>query len=140
MFFGIAIWLLFLSGINDFGISFFTLLGGEIDDAYQKAVNKENPGLYGSLAVGILNGGGYHSPEFNQNKSIEYRLTIRPLPGLMPGLQFSYQGVRGKGNRGSEPEWTLDALFVSFESRYLRLSGQQVKGVGNSSGSMIGDM
>jgi len=46
----------------DFGATFGALLGGEIDKEYQKTVNKKYPGRYGSFAVGVYNGGGYHTP------------------------------------------------------------------------------
>ncbi len=45
----------------DFGLTFGALIGGEIGKEYQEAVNNKYPGLYGSFAVGVYNGGGYHA-------------------------------------------------------------------------------
>jgi hypothetical protein len=119
----------------DTGITFSSLIGGTIDDNYQKSVNNSYPGRYGSMSFGIYNGGGYHASEKNTNKVFEGRLTIRPLPDIIPGLQFSYFGTVGKGNQATNPEWSTNLLFVSFEHKYLTLTGQYYTGKGNQGGS-----
>ena len=58
----------------DTGVTFSTLLGGTIDDEYQKRVTKYYPGRYGSMAFGVYNGGGYHAGENNENKVFDKRL------------------------------------------------------------------
>ncbi len=72
----------------DFGLVFISYFGGEMSDSYKKKVNKSYAGRYGSMALGIFNGGGYHALEKNMNKSIEGRVTIRPLPDLIPGCRL----------------------------------------------------
>jgi len=124
---------------GDYGLSLVSLLGGEINKAYQNKVNHSYPGKYGSLAIGIYNGGGYHAIEKNQNKSIEGRLTLRPFPQFLPGLQFSYHGVYGKGNVAFEPEWSLNMLFGSFEHSNLILTALYYTGKGNFKGTVIND-
>jgi hypothetical protein len=119
----------------DTGITFNSLLGGTIDEDYQKRVTKYYPGRYGSMSVGIYNGGGYHSSEKNQNKVIEGRLTLRPLPDVLPGLQLSYFGVTGKGNTSDEPDWRTNLGFVSYEHEFFTLTGQYYWGKGNQGGS-----
>ena len=84
----------------DIGVTFMALLGGPVAKAYQDTVSKAYPGRYGSFAVGVYNGGGYHAAEQNDDKAIEGRLTLRVLPALAPGLQVSYFGVRARGNPG----------------------------------------
>ncbi len=121
----------------DFGISFFSLLGGEMDESYKKDVNNKYPGRYGSIAFGIYNGGGYHAPEKNNNKMIEGRITLRPLPDVIPGLQFSYYGVFGKGNLESEPDWRINTAFVSFEEKRLVLTSTYFAAKGNSKGNAL---
>jgi len=73
----------------DVGINFVSLFGGLMSEEYQDKVNNAYPGRYGSMALAVMNGGGYTAAEKNQNKVLEGRLTIRPLPDIIPGLQFS---------------------------------------------------
>jgi len=118
----------------DFGLTVVSLLGGEIDKEYQKKVSDKYPGRYGSMSFGVYNGGGYHASEKNENKVFEGRLTVRPLPDIVPGLQFSYFGLTGKGNTSDEPDWNVNLGMVSFEHEYVVLTGQYYDGKGNQSG------
>jgi polyhydroxyalkanoate synthesis regulator phasin len=119
----------------DFGVTFVSLLGGTMDEEYQHDVNHYYPGRYGSMSLGIYNGSGYHSSEKNENKTLEGRLTVRPLPDIVPGLQLSYFGIYGKGNKDTEPDWTVNLPFVSYEHKYVTLTGQYYWGTGNQSGA-----
>ncbi|NWF75054.1 MAG: hypothetical protein HXY53_00530 [Nitrospirae bacterium] len=119
----------------DFGLTVVSLLGGEINEEYQKKVNNKYPGRYGSLAFGVYNGGGYHASEENGNKVFEGRLTIRPLPDIVPGLQLSYFGIIGKGNKETEPDWNVNLGMASFEHEYIVLTGQYYDGKGNQKGT-----
>ena len=119
----------------DMGITFSTLLGGTIDKDYQTRVTKYYPGRYGSMAFGIYNGGGYHASEKNNNKVFEGRLTIRPLPDTLPGLQLSYFGIFGKGNQSTNPDWETNLGFISYQHEFFTLTGQYYTGKGNQSGS-----
>ncbi len=121
----------------DFGLVFMSYFGGEMPDSYKKKVNKSYAGRYGSMALGIFNGGGYHALEKNLNKSIEGRVTIRPLPDLIPGLQITGHGSYGKGNIESSPDWNYGSAFISFESEQLILTGQYYTGEGNYGGSAV---
>ncbi len=121
----------------DYGITFLSLLGGEIDEEYQKKVNKNFPGRYGSIAFGIYNGGGYHAIEKNENKLIEGRLSLRPLPEIFPGLQLSYVGAYGKGNTGISPEFNVNTLFLSLETELIVLTGTYFRGKGFENGEKL---
>jgi len=118
----------------DTGVTFVSLFGGMMDEEYQEKVNHYYPGRYGSMAVGIYNGGGYHASEENENKVLEGRLTLRPLPDIIPGLQLSYFGITGKGNKDTDPDWRVNLGFVSFEHEYVVLTGQYYDGKGNQKG------
>jgi len=124
---------LFNSG--DFGVTYFALLGGKMPSSYQKTVSPYYPGKYGSISVGIYNGGGYHADEKNNNKAVEGRITFRPLPSLIPGLQVSYFGVIGKGNDSTNPDWRVNLLFLSYQSRFATLTSQYYWGKGNFKGT-----
>lgn len=124
---------------GDYGVVFISLLGGEMDEQYKEEVNKHYAGTYGSIAIGVFNGGGYHALEMNNNKSFESRVTIRPLFKIIPGLQLSYNGVIGKGNIEEAPDWQYNMGFISYECTNLILTGSYYSGKGNSGGSAIKD-
>jgi hypothetical protein len=119
----------------DYGITFASLFGGVMDEEYRKNVNSAYPGRYGSIQAGVYNGTGYHESEQNQNKVLEGRVTVRPLPDIIPGLQLSYFGLTGKGNTAQEPDWNVSLAFASFEHKYFVLTGQYYWGKGNQAGA-----
>ncbi|MBN2410262.1 hypothetical protein JXQ31_01135 [candidate division KSB1 bacterium] len=121
----------------DLGFAFFSLLGGEVNNNYKKNVNSAYPGKFGSISVGVYNGGGYHAVENNINKTIEGRLSIRPLPKLVTGLQFHYHGIHGKGNTEIAPKFDLNSGIVSFESRYFVITGTYFESTGNYKGTAV---
>jgi hypothetical protein len=134
-------------GSADLGFTFVTLLGGKISDDYQKRVSNGFPGRYGSFAWGLYNGGGYNAFENNQSKVAQARLTIRPLPDVIPGLQASYFGTFGRSNQSSQEDvsndttgesdiskWNTSILMLSYEMPILTLTGQIVTGKGNQKG------
>ncbi len=122
-----------------FGISFFTLIGKKMENNFTKNVNSHYAGQYGSFSLGVYNGGGYHAFENNTSKNLETRLTLRPLPEKLPGLQVSYFGIFGKGNIPEQPEFSLHNGFLSFENKLVILTGQYFTGMGNSKGSLLSD-
>jgi hypothetical protein len=119
----------------DFGFMLGGLLGGKIDKTYREQVSSKYPGKYGSFAIGVYNGAGYHALEKNENKTVEGRLSIRPFPAKLPGLQLSYTGVFGKGNTEINPDFIINSGFISWENRQLILTAQYYAGQGNSKGS-----
>jgi hypothetical protein len=121
----------------DVGVMVAGTFGGEAPAKLCKDLPAASPGRYGSFALGIYNGGGYTASEKNTNKPIQGRLTIRPLPGVVPGFQVSGFGVTGKGNTAANPDWTLSAGAVSFESRWATVMATYVRGKGNLSGTAV---
>lgn len=127
----------------DIGLLFGANLGPELDEDYRERVNDHYAGRWGSFGVGVYNGGGYHAVEKNNDKAIEGRLTMRPMPDVVPGLQFSVFGVSGSGNvaaspEGQIPDWRVLAGMVSYESPRLALTAQYERGEGNQKGSAVG--
>lgn len=121
----------------DLGITFAALLGGVLSEDYQKNVSSSYPGRWGSFAVGVYNGGGYYAAEKNDNKVLEGRASLRPLPDLAPGLQVSVFALSGKGNTAASPDWRVLAAMASYQSRYLVLTGQWVDATGNQKGNAV---
>ncbi len=121
----------------DAGVMVAGTFGGEAPSALHKDLPAATAGRYGSFALGVYNGGGYTASEKNTNKPIQGRLTIRPLPGLVPGLQVSGFGVSGKGNTAADPDWALSAGAVSFESRWATVMATYARGKGNLSGTAV---
>ncbi len=120
-----------------FGLSYEGYFGGQLIGRYTQRVHPHNPGKYGSFSLGLFNGGGYHQFEANLSKNFEARITLRPFPVFIPGLQFSYLGIFGKGNIPENPDFILNAGIVTYESRYITVIAQYEKGNGNSYGTYV---
>ncbi len=133
-----------LSKSADLGLTWFGYFGGEMPDTYKKKVkNKKYAGLYGSYALGVYNGAGYNGINQNQSVAFQGRLTARPLPFVIPGLQFTYATIYGEGNAPipyeiSEAEdfadWQNHYIMASYESSMLTLTTQYTFGKGNMEG------
>ncbi len=124
----------------DLGLSIRGYFGEELEDAATKTGNHHYAGRYGSWHIGVFNGSGYHSKEDNNNKVIEGRFTLRPLPDLLPGLQFSYFGLYGEGNKkvnGEYPDYQVHLGFLSYEHPRLILTGQYFTTQGNKDGKWV---
>ncbi|MEK6591435.1 MAG: hypothetical protein AABZ11_12245 [Nitrospinota bacterium] len=121
----------------DMGIGILGNFGGKLSKELQEEVGYHTSysGRYGGYHIGMYNGGGYHATEENQNKVIEGRITLRLLPDTIPGLQLSYFGISGKGNKSTDPEWTSNTGFVSYQNRHLALTGEYVQSKGQQDGS-----
>ncbi|MCF6366189.1 MAG: hypothetical protein L3J35_08310 [Bacteroidales bacterium] len=116
----------------DFGIFCSGLIGKKLDN---NITGKHNAGKYGSYSFGVFNGAGYHDNELNSNKTVEARISYRPLPDFMPGLQFTYGTSFGKANIDENPpDFSMHLFFVSSESKYLTLTGQYYIGNGDTYG------
>ena len=118
----------------DLGVGFFGYFGGEMPEEYLKKVNKHWAGRYGSYGIGIYNGGGYHAGENNENKAFEARLTLRPFPDRIPGLQLTYFNTTAKGNRKEEPDWKTNIGFLSYEAAWGTLIAQYADAKGSQKG------
>lgn len=115
----------------DFGVTFAGLIGEEISEEYQEKVSSDYPGQYGSFSFGIYNGGGYHALEYNNNKIIEGRISLRPLPYIIPGVQFSYSFSRGKANtETNNADYRLNIFHLSSVSAGHKLMLQYYRGKG----------
>jgi len=115
----------------DIGVTFGGFFGPRLGDL------EYYPGRYGSFSVGVYNGGGYHAIEKNRNKSIEGRVTVRPFPDSMRGLQFSYFGILGKGNTVEEPDWNVNVVMASYEAGYAVFTATYYSGDGIQKGTEI---
>ena len=125
----------------DFGMTLSGDFGPQLDKEYKEKVADKYAGRYGSFALGFYNGGGYHAKEVNTNKVDEARITLRPLPGIIPGFQASYLIMYGRGNVAGEtddiPLWQVNAGFLSYQHQYGTITAQYVNGWGNQKGSWI---
>ena len=116
----------------DYGLTFKTSLGPALD-----APLSSNPGRYGSLALGFYNGGGYSALEQNTNKLIEARLSLRPLPDRLPGLQGSFLGALGSGNIPESPDFELAGTALSYEAARLDIFLQAFRSTGDGDGRYL---
>lgn len=122
---------------SDFGVSASADLGRQIDATYHETVNRRDAGRWGSIAIGIFNGGGYNEIEQNENSVIQGRLTIRPLPDLLPGLQASFGAGNGKGNTSAAPDYDAVAVMISHESSRTVVTLTGYDGVGDLRGNVV---
>jgi len=99
-----------IPGSGDFGVSYFTPL----------------PKGYGEAHVGVFNGEGFTQPEANKYKSVQARLTVRPLPGrgLANGLRVS--GFYNAGWYAADRPRRLGIAMGSFEHRHLVATVQRM--------------
>ncbi len=123
----------------DLGVEFAGLIGGQLDEKYRKEVNKHNAGRYGSFAIGVFNGGGYHAIEKNNGKTFRSRLSIRPLPDIVPGVQLSYGFTYGQVNQSKTDSTDVPIAYahigmLSSESKYHKVTAQYVYGCGSYTG------
>ncbi len=119
----------------DFGIVYMGLIGGKINSEYRENVNPKEAGKYGSFAFGVYNGGGYHAIENNSNKIFESRLSIRPFPNFLPGLQLSHGFSYGSPNlTKNHLKFMMNVGMLSSESAYHKFTAQYTKAYGNFSG------
>lgn len=121
----------------DLGVGLQGDLGGKLADAKARVGTSAYNGHYGSWHVGVYNGAGYHDPENNQNKVVEGRLTVRPLPDTLPGLKVSYFGAFGKGNTSDSPDYNLSLGMVSFQHPDFILTAEYFSSKGNFSGKLV---
>jgi hypothetical protein len=121
----------------DVGVMWGANLGADLPDDYMKKVNKAYAGRWGSVQVGVYDGGGYHATEANTSKVVECRITVRPLPDVLPGFQVTYFGISGKGNTAAEPDWTSNTGLLSYESEHAVVTGQYVDGKGDQGGKAV---
>jgi len=121
----------------DLGVMFGANLGSELSEDYRNNVNSHYAGRWGSFQVGIFNGAGYHGEANNNTMALEGRLTLRPLPDVAPGLQFSAFGLTGKGNTADAPDWNVLNGMLSYESEYFNATAQYYTGTGNQNGSAV---
>ncbi len=126
----------------DAGVSLRGHFAGEVEDPEAKTGSNYYPGRYGSWHVGLYNGSGYHASEENNNKALEGRLTWRPLPDVIPGLQLSYFGIYGEGNdkdnpAGDWPDYVVNMGMLSYENPWLILTGQYFTTEGNAKGTWV---
>ncbi len=121
----------------DAGATLGGLLGRKLPKTYQEQVSSKYPGQWGSFALGLYNGGGYHAKETNNDKVFMSRITLRPLGLVLPNLQISHFFIYGKGNTAATPDWLSNDIMLSFEHQYFVLTGQYAAGKGNQKGSMV---
>ncbi len=123
---------------TDRGISLETDLGGKSDDT--TLIGEK--GRYGSLMIGIYNGGGYMQGEYNSAKTFEFRLSLRPLPETLPHLLYVVTGVAGKPNFNGPVNLDYDSSKVLVLNQYLVYATRKIIIAGQfeaGTGDVFGD-
>jgi hypothetical protein len=107
-----------IPGSSDFGASYFTPL----------------PGGYGEIQGGVFNGEGYAQPEANKYKSVQGRITVRPLPNAatLKGLRVS--AFYNAGWYAADRPRRLGIVMGSFEHTHIVGTIQALEATENPSG------
>jgi len=137
----------------DLGAGVLGYLGGRLEQAEEVTGSPYYDGRRGSWHVGVYNGGGYHAVEKNQNKVVEGRVTLRPLPDHVPGLQVSWLGIYGEGNAAEDdviklssgdtialdevPDYVVQDVMLSFQHPAIIITAQYFTARGNQAGSWV---
>lgn len=125
----------------DFGLTLAGGFGPGLDTTRHRHLASKYAARHGSFAVGVYNGSGYHGDERNVDKVAEARLSWRPLPDAVPGLQLSGLAIVGDGNSlapAVEPaRWDTYNLFLSLEHAHGAVTLQYVTGQGNQQGTWL---
>jgi hypothetical protein len=104
-----------IPGSADIGVGYFTPL----------------PNGYGEVQAGVYNGEGYTQAEANKYKSVQGRVTVRPLPGrgIWNGLRVS--GFYNAGWYAADRPRRLGIVMGSFEHPHLVATVQHVAATEN---------
>ncbi|MFP3866708.1 MAG: hypothetical protein ACLFUU_00910 [Desulfobacteraceae bacterium] len=141
----------------DLGVSLRGYFGGRVPESKVVIGDSHYDGLYGSWHVGVYNGASYHNGENNDNKTVEYRVTLRPLPYYrwLAGLQLSYFGLYGKGNDSistsgdlaaaaplaTDPnyfaDWIVHQVMLSYQNPWVIFTGQYYAAKGGQEGRRV---
>jgi len=136
----------------DLGITVGTLFGRKLPKNVAKKMGDRYPGGWGSMAMGLYNGTGYHDLEKNENKVVEGRVSLRPGGPYFPHIQLSYFFTYGKGARNlvieddpdtiadesasyGHPWWQNNIAMLSFAHMYAVVTAQYIFGKGTQTGS-----
>ena len=102
-----------IPGSADFGAGYFTPL----------------PGNYGEVQVGVYNGEGFTQTDTNKYKSVQGRLTFRPLPGRGAWNGLRVSGFFNAGWYAANQPRHLGIVMGSFEHRHVVATGQYLAAV-----------
>lgn len=115
----------------DFGVMVGGNIGPAMNDDFLDNVNDAMPGKYLSYMMGIYNGGGYSGLEKNNNKVFSARISVRPLPEVIPEIHFSGMMSVGKGNIAESPDFKQFLGFAAYTGKQITLTGQYQAGTGD---------
>lgn len=121
----------------DLGLTAGFDLGPQLSQDQVEALGGRRGGLWGSVAGGVYNGGGYHGLEQNGSEVVMLRTTVRPLGPVLPHLNLSWFGVTGQGNTEEALPWRLHAGMVSFEHPWVHATVQASTGLGDQDGERV---
>jgi hypothetical protein len=106
-----------IPGSADFGVGYFSSL----------------PGNYGEFHAGVYNGEGYAQPETNKYKSVQGRLTVRPLPGRGLAQFLRVSGFYSAGWYAAERPRHVGIAMAHYEHPHLAATVQHVDATENPS-------
>ncbi len=129
-------------GTSDLGIGVTGSFGGKLADAKGKVGSAKFDGRYGSYALLLANGSNYDKKEANDSKVLSGRVTVRPLPADLPGLQLTYGGIFGKDNTTNGPSnngvnFDLSLGMLSYQAPRFTVYGEYITSKDNQAGTYV---
>jgi len=103
-----------IPGSSDFGVGYFTPLGKYID-----------------IQTGVYNGEGYAQTDLSKQKSVQGRMTLRPLAGRGIANGFRLSGFFSGGWYAADRPRRLGIVMGSFEQTHLVATLQYLKATEN---------
>jgi hypothetical protein len=100
-----------IPGSADFGVSYLTAL----------------PGGYGEVHGGIYNGEGFGQPEITKHKSVQGRVTVRPLPNAAIAKGLRVSAFYNAGWYAADRPRRLGIVMGSFEHTNFVATVQSVR-------------
>jgi hypothetical protein len=97
-----------IPGSGDFGVGYFTPL----------------PDNYGEIQAGVYNGEGFTQAEVNKYKSVQGRVTVRPLPGAGLANGFRVTGFYSAGWYAEDRPRNLGIVMGSYEHTHIVATAQ----------------
>lgn len=107
---------------------------GAMSSADAGAVFHTNfPKNFGDVAVGVFNGEGYNKVEVNDQKSLQFRATVRPFPAgslAMKGLRITGFWLNDHGVKGAERSRAIGSVW--YEHRWFNAGFDYITAVDQS--------
>lgn len=127
---------------SDLGFAMAGNIGGKLEKSTIEKTASKDCGYFGGWHIGVYNGGSYSYLDLEYNMNYQGRISIRPLPELLPGLRLNAFGLISKMNLDTDSPndnkpWHVENYFATYNNRKVNLMAEYMTGYGSRFGEMI---